>query len=191
MLRQNKEQIIHIRHESRRTGFTMRNLTLLVAAGVTLSVALAACDRTGFPKRVAVPPDSAANEVEFHMAPRGSAILVSAFINGRGPIDLILDTGATLTCLDDSLANQLNLPARRGAVGVGAGVGLSGPLRLLRVDSLRVGSSEATNLTVCSLDLRSLQHVSPGARGLLGLNFLKSFRVNIDFNRRVLQLAAP
>lgn len=103
MLRLDKEQIIHIRDEARHSGFTMRNLTLLIAAGV----------------------------------------------------------------------------------------GLGGPLRLLRVDSLRVGSSEAINLTVCSLDLRSLQHVSPGARGLLGLNFLKSFRVNIDFNRRVLQLAAP
>jgi predicted aspartyl protease len=170
---------------------SLRRLVLLAGAGAMLTVALATCDRTGLPTRVTVPPDSAASEVEFHLAPRGSAILVSSFINGRGPIDLILDTGATLTCLDDSLTRQLDLPVRRGAVGVGAGVGLSGPLRLLRVDSLRVGAAAATNLTVCSLDLRSLQHVSPGARGLLGLNFLKSFRVNIDFNRKVLQLAAP
>ncbi len=195
-LRYRKEQIIHIRHEARsrsvrRTCSTLRRLASYAVAGTLLGAALVACDRTGLPTKVSVPPDSAASEVEFHLAPRGSAILVTAFINGHGPIDLILDTGATLTCLDDSLTHQLDLPARKGAVGVGAGVGLSGPLRLLRVDSLRVGSAAATNLTVCSLDLRSLQQVSPGARGLLGLNFLKSFRVNIDFNRRVLQLAAP
>jgi aspartyl protease len=191
-----KERIIHIRHEAGAARVPsgrskLRRLASYAVASGCLSLTLAACDRTGLPTKVTVPPDSAASEVAFHMAPRGSAILVTAFINGRGPIDLILDTGATLTCLDDSLTRQLGLPARKGAVGVGAGVGLSGPLRLLRVDSLRVGSAAATNLTVCSLDLRSLQQVSPGARGLLGLNFLKSFRVNIDFNRRVLQLAAP
>lgn len=188
-----KEQIIHIRHEgpssvvTRAGRVTMRRLVLLVG----ISVTLAACDRMGPPARVSVPPDSAANEVAFHMAPRGSAILVSTFVNGTGPVDLILDTGSTLTCLDDSLTHQLNLSARKGAVGVGAGIGISGPLRLLRVDSLRVGSSVATDLTVCSLDLRALQRVSPGARGLLGLNFLKDFRVNIDFERGVLQLVKP
>jgi predicted aspartyl protease len=200
LLLSRKEQIIpgiiHICRDARSGGVrrghpAMRRRISLAAVSITLAVTFAACERTGLPTRVAVPPDSAASEVEFHLAPHGAAILVSAFINGRGPIDLILDTGATLTCLDDSLTRQLDLPARRGAVGVGAGVGLSGPLRLLRVDSVRVGSAVATNLTVCSLDLRSLQHVSPGARGLLGLNFLKSFRVNIDFNRRVLQLSAP
>jgi predicted aspartyl protease len=112
-------------------------------------------------------------------------------VNGKGPVDLILDTGATLTCLDDSLTHELNLPRRVGAVGVGAGVGMAGPVRLLKVDSLRVGAAAASNITVCSLDLRVLQQVSPGARGLLGLNFLKEFRVNIDFKRRVLQLTAP
>jgi predicted aspartyl protease len=112
-------------------------------------------------------------------------------VNGKGPVDLILDTGSTLTCLDDSLAHELNLPRRVGSVGVGAGVGMSGPVRLLKVDSLRVGAAAATNITVCALDLHTLQSVSPGARGLLGLNFLREFRMTIDFQRRVLQLTAP
>lgn len=145
----------------------------------------------GQPAPVNVPPDSAADEVAFHLAPRGSAILVSAYINGKGPVDLILDTGSTITCLDDSLVEQLKLPARRGAVGVGAGIGISGPLKLVRVDSLRVGAAAASDLTACSLNMSSLQRISPGARGLLGLNFLREFRVNIDFERGVLQLVKP
>ena len=159
--------------------------SLLVAA--TLIVG---CERLGPPERVTVPADSAASEVGFHLSPRASAILVSAYVNGKGPVDLILDTGSTLTCLDDSLTRELDLPARAGAVGVGAGVGMTGPVRLLKVDSLRVGAAAVRNITVCSLDLRSLQRASPGARGLLGLNFLRSFRVGIDFRRQVLQLKA-
>ena len=103
-------------------------------------------------------------------------------------MDLILDTGSTLTCVDDSLQREFELPRRLGAVGVGAGVGMSGPVKLLRVDSLRVGHTSVSNITVCSLDLAALQKVSPEARGLLGLNFLKSFRVSLDFKRRILRL---
>jgi predicted aspartyl protease len=155
------------------------------------AAAFVACDKLGPPTHVTIPADSAASEIAFRLSPRASAMLVSAYVNGKGPVDLILDTGATLTCLDDSLTHELNLPRRVGAVGVGAGVGMAGPVRLLKVDSLRVGAAAASNITVCSLDLRVLQQVSPGARGLLGLNFLKEFRVNIDFKRRVLQLTAP
>lgn len=161
------------------------------AAAPIVVLCLASCSRVGPPAHIKVPPDSAANEVAFRMSPRASSIIVSAYINGKGPVDLILDTGATLTCLDDSLASELKLQPRIGVVSTGLGVGVTGPLRLLKVDSLRVGLAAATNITVCALDLRSLQGVSPSARGLLGLNFLKSFRVTIDFGRRVLQLAPP
>lgn len=160
-----------------------------LAAAPAVALSLASCSRVGPPANIKVPPDSAANEVAFRMSPRASSIIVSAYVDGKGPFDLILDTGSTLTCLDDSLASALKLPPRIGVVSTGAGVGGNGPLRLLKVDSLRVGMAAATNVTVCALDLRSLQGGSPGARGLLGLNFLKSFRVTIDFGRRVLQLA--
>lgn len=164
---------------------------MFAAAIPLLALAAATCGAPGSPAHVTIPADSASGEVSFRLSPRASAMLVSAYVNGHGPVDLILDTGATLTCLDDSLTTELKLPRRAGVVGVGAGVGMAGPLRLVRVDSLRVGAAAATNITVCSLDLRALQQVSPGARGLLGLNFLKAFRVNIDFKRRVLQLTAP
>ena len=175
-------------------GFVARRRRYHAVIRVTCMVAavlLGGCDRLGPPTRVTIPADSAASEIDFRLSPRASAMLVSAYVNGTGPVDLIVDTGATITCLDDSLAHELNLPRRTGAVGVGAGVGMAGPVRLLKVDSLRLGAAVATNLTVCSLDLRALQQVSPGARGLLGLNFLKEFRVSIDFTRRVMQLTKP
>lgn len=102
-----------------------------------------------------------------------------------------MDTGATLTCVDDSLARELALPERRGTIGIGATVTGMGRLRLLGVDSLRVGGARAEDLMVCSLDLQALRAVGANVRGLLGLNFLKNFKVSIDFRTHIVSLTAP
>ena len=117
--------------------------------------------------------------------------MVPAYINGRGPIDLILDTGATLTCLDSTLVRELALPPRRGTIGAAVGVGGAGRVQMVRVDSMRVGEARAQELTACSLDLAALRVVSRDVRGLLGLNFLRSFRMTLDFDRKTLQLTKP
>jgi predicted aspartyl protease len=49
------------------------------------------------------------------MEPNDAAIMVQVKINGQGPYDFVLDTGATFTCLDNDLADQLKLPRVEGA----------------------------------------------------------------------------
>jgi predicted aspartyl protease len=163
----------------------------LLALAISLGVVTAGCTD---PRRSteATVADSAAGELPFRMAgPGGAAIVVPVFINGHGPVDLILDTGATLTCVDTSLARQLALPERRGVLGMGVTVGGSGRLALHGVDSLRVGGALARKLTVCAMDLRALRNVERDVHGLLGLNVLREFRVTLDFERGVLRLEDP
>ncbi|HSJ13018.1 MAG TPA: retropepsin-like aspartic protease [Longimicrobiales bacterium] len=162
----------------------MRHLYILV-------LAVAGCQPSA-PGRVQAPADSAAGEVAFQLAgPNDAAIIVPVTLNGGGPWDFVLDTGATMTCVDQALADSLALPALRGAVGVGAGVGGGGRLRLVRFDSVRVGGASATDLPGCTLDLSHVQGIGIRADGLLGLNFLKPFRVTLDFERSVLILQEP
>lgn len=144
------------------------------------------------PGRVSVQADTAAGEVPLRMAGRGSAVLmVAAHINGTGPYNLVLDTGATLTCVDEQLARELQLPRKTGAVGVGAGVGGSGSVELVQVDSVRLGGSTVRNLTACVLDLRHLRDLGAGGvSGLLGLNFLTVFHVTLDFEQRLMTLTS-
>jgi predicted aspartyl protease len=165
-------------------------LSLLLAAAFLVT----ACD-LGAPARVTVPADTAAGEVPFRLAGAGGAmLLVAVEINGQGPYDLVLDTGATLTCLDERLVTELELPRAAGAFGYGAGVGGAGRVALVRVDSLRMGEAHAERLTACVLDLQHLQGLhgigAGGERvnGLLGLNFLRNFRVTLDFERNVVLL---
>lgn len=152
----------------------------------------AGCQQLGAPARVEVPADSAAGEIAFDLAgPGDAALMVPVFLNGEGPFDFVLDTGATLTCVDQAIATRLQLPAARGVVGVGAGVGGAGRMQILRLDSLRIGAARAGDLTVCALDLKHTGSIGLEIDGLLGLNFLRSFRVTLDFERKVLHLRAP
>ena len=64
-------------------------------------------------------------------------------------------------------------------------------MRLVRVDSIRIGAASAERMTACVLDLQALQQIGDGVHGLVGLNFLKSFRVTLDFQRNVVGLQAP
>jgi len=159
--------------------------------GALLFLAASACDSrvTG---RAEIPADTASGEIAFRFAGMGgAALVVPVHINGKGPFDLVLDTGATLTCFDETLAKELSLPPRRGAIGMGAGVGATGRIRLVRADSLRLGGTTVRDLTTCVLDLANLTAFTPGVRGLLGLNVLRNYRVTLDFQRNVLTLAAP
>lgn len=156
-----------------------------------LLLLLAACE-AGAPARVEAPADSAAGEVPFELAGLGgAAVLVPVYLNGQGPFQFVLDTGATLTCVDARLADSLALPASRGKLGVGAGVGGSGRLRLVQLDSVRVGTARVVDAPGCVLDLRHIGALGLEVDGLLGLNVLRRFRVTLDFRRRVLILQDP
>ncbi len=153
-----------------------------------LALTALACQPTT-PDAVQAPADSAGGEVAFELAGQnGAAIMVPVVVNGRDTLDFVLDTGATMTCIDASLADSLELPPLSGAIGRGAGIGGGGRIRLVEFDSVRVGGAMATDLPGCAIDLRHIQDLGLEADGLLGLNFLKPFRVTLDFERSVLRL---
>lgn len=128
-------------------------------------------------------------EVRFELAGTGeAAVVVPVTINGQGPYPFVVDTGATLTCVDEQLAKTLNLPAAAGTVGYGATLQSRGVIRLVSIESLHVGNAKGEGLMACTIDLQSLRGVGLDASGLLGLNFLKAFRVTLDFDTRTLQL---
>jgi predicted aspartyl protease len=163
---------------------------LLLLSGLA-AISLSACDVVA-PARVEAPADTAAGEVDFRFAgPNDAALLVPVYVNGAGPYDFVLDTGATLTCLEQNVVAELALPQVRGAVGIGAGVGAAGRMELVRVDSLRLGAARAFEMTACVLDLRHMEGLGVPIDGLLGLNFLRAFHVTLDFEREVVTLLEP
>jgi predicted aspartyl protease len=138
---------------------------------------------------VTAPADSAAGEVAFEMTgPGGAALVVPVHVNGEGPFDFVLDTGATLMCLDQGLVSRLGVVVDEARRGMAAGIEGTGGIQLVGLDSVRVGDARATELSACVLDLAHTQALGIEFDGLIGLNFLREFRVTLDFGRNILIL---
>ena len=104
-------------------------------------------------------------------------------INGQGPFDFVVDTGANRTVLSTELAAALNLPSR----GVADVHGVSGvePAPLVAVDLLEVDAVATRRITAPTLPRGRL-----GIDGLLGVDVLKNRRVVMDFTRNRLTIGA-
>jgi predicted aspartyl protease len=130
--------------------------------------------------------------VQFDLAgPGGAALIVPVQVNGAGPFPFVLDTGATLTCVDETLVTELALPDANGPVAIGGGVRGLGRMRLVTLESVALGEATVRDLQGCAIDLAPVRKVGIDVRGLLGLNFLKPYRLTVDFPGRVVRLERP
>src|SRR3954452_15274935 len=117
-------------------------------------------------------------------------ILVPVEVNEHGPFDFILDTGAGTSLLSLELASKLNVKVLGSKQGQSAGGAVS--VSLAKVDSVAVGTARLPDLDVGIVDLKQIGAVV-GAKidGDLGYNFLKSFRISIDYEKLSLRLDDP
>ncbi|MGA2508130.1 MAG: retropepsin-like aspartic protease [Chitinispirillaceae bacterium] len=108
---------------------------------------------------------------------RGDNIIVPVTINGRGPVRLLLDTGASTVTLSRALAARLGINWRDGVkvtATLADGQSTAGYSVLLR--SVAIGDFRAANVRAVVLD----QPPEPGVDGLLGMSYLQRFVLRID-----------
>jgi predicted aspartyl protease len=150
----------------------------------------------GFFKSLAAEPSSFASvnipSASSASAPRGAvivpvimtgqSIIVPVTLNNSVRTNLLLDTGATTTLLSQRLASSLSL--NQTGSSRAAGVGGIVSVGVARLDSLRVGEAEVSNLAIMVHDFAR----DPRHEGLLGMDFLRAFQVSIDAKKQVLVL---
>jgi hypothetical protein len=113
----------------------------------------------------------------------GSSVLVSAKINGAGPVPLILDTGADRTLITSSAFANLGVSAEKSVPVYLQGVTGAAQGEAIWVDSVEVGEAKVGPLLITIHDT-SLK----GAGGLLGRDFLAHFNVILDSGKGLLTL---
>jgi predicted aspartyl protease len=115
----------------------------------------------------------------------GHPIMVTAKINGRAPVRLLLDTGASRTTISPAALIGLGVTYRDAPRVQIRGVTGSASIYLVSLESVEVGGARVGPLRVLSHDAQ----MGDGAEGLLGRDFLDHFRVTIDNARGVVELA--
>lgn len=132
-------------------------------------------------------PSGALPEITRVSFPRSSHILVMAMINGKGPVQLVLDTGSHQTYVSAQAVRTLGIsapsyPCRSCEIEI---IGGTMVVRQVQILSLRVGDAEMTGPAFID-DTDFYDRL--GAVGVLGRNFLDNFRVTIDSRQQVVTL---
>ena len=121
-------------------------------------------------------------KVKFRLA--GGAqplILLPVQVNGDGPFEFILDTGAGTSLLSSDLAKKLKIKIISTKEGQSAGGKIS--VSLAKVDSLALGQAKLDDLDVGIVDLSHIgKAIGTRIDGDVGYNFLKHFRIAIDYH---------
>ena len=115
----------------------------------------------------------------------GRPIAVTATINGRKPVRLMLDTGADGTVIRPSALIGLGISYRDAPRVPIRGVTGTSSAYVVVLESLEVGGARVGPLRVVSHDAE----IGESPDGLLGRDFLNHFRVTIDNARGVVELA--
>jgi predicted aspartyl protease len=95
-------------------------------------------------------------------------------INGQGPFNFVVDTGANRTVITTELAAQLQLPDA-GPANIHGVAGVE-PAGTATVDLLEIDAVSTRNIRAPTISRARL-----GADGLLGVDVLRNRRVTIDF----------
>lgn len=115
---------------------------------------------------------------------RGHLIVIPVTLNGLGPYDFLLDTGANTTLITPEFARQLRLrPLDRIELVTVAGSQILVRSQLERVS---VGQQTATNVEVLISELREVRTVESKLCGVLGQNFLAQFNYLLDYRAQQL-----
>jgi len=117
-------------------------------------------------------------------------ILLPVKVNGEGPFEFILDTGAGTSLLSSELGQKLGVKIIGSKEGKSAGGAVS--VSLAQVSSIAVDSVKLENVDVGLVDLSHIgKTIGAKIDGDLGYNFLKHFRVTVDYRQSEIRLDDP
>jgi len=115
----------------------------------------------------------------------GQVVIIQATLNNKRSAKFVVDTGASYTLISNALARDLSIDvgANPKTLPFQTANGLiQAPVTSL--ESIAVGGMEIRNLPAAIHDAVP----DPEVAGLLGLNFLSNFRMDIDTQNGVLHL---
>jgi predicted aspartyl protease len=115
-------------------------------------------------------------------------VVVPIFVNEKGPYDFALDTGASRTVISLELAAEFGLATEKiSQMTAGGG---NGTVSRVQLSSLAIGAARQENLAAAASDFLTQLNAELGSRlhGIVGYDFLRHYRVTLDYPREALTL---
>jgi hypothetical protein len=155
---------------------------MLAAAGLTASAPFS----TAF-AQVSPPDDTPDSDDPTRVGAgrdKATRLVAPVRINGQGPFDFMVDTGANRSCMSIALAEQLALaPGPQVSLHTVVSTRMRNSVQ---VDRLQVGTRSQRNVNVPVLPIPASE-----AQGVLGVDWLKNRRLLLDFRGKSLEISAP
>jgi predicted aspartyl protease len=126
--------------------------------------------------------ETAGGPVNVRLAhPAKPLILIEAHVNDRGPFQFAIDSGTSATAISPELARDLGLQG--SPIGPATAGGAQSAMTAARTETLRVGRAEVRGLAVVIGEFLAMLSQVVGRRldGIVGYNFLRNFKVAIDY----------
>ena len=141
------------------------------------------------PKRVESFGRGAKTALPIRLAsPAKPLLLIDVHLNGRGPFQFAIDTGTSTTAITPQLANELGILS--SPIGPGTTAGAQVDVRAGNIESFQLGGAKIDNMTVVVADFFEMLSAAIGAKldGIVGYNFLRNYKVAIDYPGETLTL---
>jgi predicted aspartyl protease len=141
------------------------------------------------PKRVEFLGSAARAELPLRLAhPAKPLILVDAYLNRQGPFQFAIDTGTSTTAITPELARKLRVVT--SPIGAATTGGAKVEVVAGFVRSFALGAAQVDNMAVVVADFFAMLSSAVGTNldGIVGYNFLRNYKVVIDYPGEVLRL---
>jgi predicted aspartyl protease len=146
----------------------------------------AALAQMGWAQTIAPPPPGTPPDDAARIAAASDAaehMTVPVMINGHGPFNFVVDTGADRSVIAEDVAISLGLVR-------GNGVTVQGVVRSIATRVVAVADISFGSISKRNLNMPLLSRNFMGADGYLGLDAVDGSRVTLDFENRVLKIGS-
>lgn len=151
-------------------------------AGIAAALVLAAGTAAQEPAAPVEPEISITETLDLGVD-RTQRMTVPVSIAGQGPYSFIVDTGAERTVISRELADRLNLDPGRTAM-------VYSMTEASRIETVVIPALEVGQRTISEIHAPALARRDLGAEGMLGVDTLRSQRVELDFVRAEMTVTA-
>jgi hypothetical protein len=129
---------------------------------------------------------SSSIEIPFRVLKPDHLIIIRGLVNGEGPFNFILDTGASMTVITPAVARAAGImKGGRKAKAIGAKGSLDA--KIVRLKSIRLGSLDTKSISAAIVNLATLSEpIKLDLGGIIGYNLLCRYRITIDYRTRTI-----